>query len=1274
MFHNWDKAGYFVQIGANSSDQQQMKQFTTGGGGGTEVPIRVNDDDWYQLRLWSTRTRGTAIELWHPETGYLLARHLLRSEHKLSQVLTTRICQQRGDNTAPFVGCLRAVALNGAELVSADDHQARAINVQPGCHRQQQCVPSSSLALFRDILSAQQQPCANGGVCVDPWDRFMCHCPRPFLPPRCAEQPPEATFGHGDQPPKCVYALSTEDKHVVAEKTQISFLFRTADHRHGPPSSPAPPGTMPLFYIGETFGTGAEPDTNTFIAAQLRNGVPQVNARLGGKQIYSIDAQERVDDGKVHLLEVNREGNLIKLKVDDGKWHSVRIARSFEHPLLADQLIVGTTPNLPTDAFGRATGNASSDHRQNLKGTLQDFRVNERLVPFFQHFDDEEQSAHLFGHKLSDQNLLQGTVSDDVCGVMAAQMPCGQHDTCVNIFNNFECHCAVGWMGLRCEQRGFCGNSLADNGTAPKTTALCPEGTECQNLDGAFVCASTASLFASSLLRYTIHQFKQNVKIANFTFEIRTRTLNGHLIKLQCSNHSLIVHLKNGALQLSNGIAASKIAYADQNSSQNIADGQWHKLVIRQIAKRGNDAITLSVDGTVLHLSKVISFSLAHFGMDKLARISVGRVPEQDGFKVNRDEFERNSEMLASRSTSKSSQEDLLDHTRPLDETSVYFRPQPSDNQQGRLHQILLLPRNVLLLLFLRRPMFFFVAASILYFPAFAMGEQPVDEHIELKSGGANIVDTNNGTDDQEKVHLQRFVLATLDPFMQNVVAEKDPEEYKNASEKVKKEMRVDPLCVKEPCNETTQTTEQQPTTETLTTEQQPTTETLTTEQQPTTQQQLTKKPPTKKPPTTESETPKTEAPFADAIKNAILGSIALSLFFYWFLDVPRARANESDGTEQNNRRRRDTWHERGHRRVATEPLYTDVEQMIEWTQLEKEEWEKRKKEQNALLAAEQQDDEPVLLVGGAAKRAGTAEIVIVPAALGIRQKFEPSKSSSIRASTSSSNTTVSSTQLGVIMSNSSDQSVDLDHPRGAVSEHRQNGSTTATTMAGSAGQNSDVDEALAAMNGQLLGNRRITCSYDFDGDTRGAWHGTTSERGLALPNPQLAQLQPHPHQYDAALDNLPTTSTQMVTQQLSQMFQQPPLSVSRFPVLPVAPMQMRQAGPRRPPQNVLSRPHPMLRQNNPSPQLPQPPTQIMTPQPPPPQPPTQTMTPQPPPPQPPTQTMTPQPPPPQPLTQTMTPQPPPPQPPTQTMTPQPPPPPTPLTSTMASSQPPNNP
>uniref|UniRef100_A0A914HPZ6 Protein crumbs n=1 Tax=Globodera rostochiensis TaxID=31243 RepID=A0A914HPZ6_GLORO len=588
-------------------DTNGTEQFTE-----LEVPIRVNDDDWYQLTLWSTRKRGTAFELWHPETGFLLARHLLSSGQKLANVWTTRLGQQRGDN-APFIGCMRAVALNGAEPIR-DDDQGRAINVQSGCHRHEQC---SSTVSSLDMTA----PCANGGVCLDLWDKFVCRCPRPFLPPRCVEQPQEATFGHGGQPSNCLYALSSDDKSSVAERTHTSFLLRTSDHRGG---GSTPTLAMPLVYLGESAGTNAEPDTSTFLAVELRNGVPRLNARLGGKQVYSVNATERVDDGKVHLVELDRVGNLIKLKVDDGKWHSVRIARSFEHPLLADQLFVGALPssNLPIAAF--VTGNMSDQY---FKGTLQDLRINDRLVPFFNHLEDKLlPRVPLFGHKLADQNLLQGTVSDDVCATHSSQKPCGAHGTCVNTFNNFECRCTSGWMGLRCKQRDFCGNST--NGT----TKFCPEGTECQNVQGGFVCTSTASLFTSSSLRYTIRQLSEGVdksKIGNFTLEIRTRTRNGHLLKLQSSNYSLILQLKNGVLQLSSGNA--NFTSTEHNSTSNITDGQWHRLMIRQNSK-GN-SIILFIDNVVMRLGNALNFSLAHFATDKLARISFGRMPEQDGFK-----------------------------------------------------------------------------------------------------------------------------------------------------------------------------------------------------------------------------------------------------------------------------------------------------------------------------------------------------------------------------------------------------------------------------------------------------------------------------------------------------------------------------------------------------------------------------------------------------------------------------------------------------------------
>ncbi|KAI3420835.1 hypothetical protein GPALN_014454 [Globodera pallida] len=216
---------------------------------------------------------------------------------------------------------------------------------------------------------------------------------------------------------------------------------------------------------------------------------------------------------------------------------------------------------------------------------FQDLRVNDRLVPFFNHLEDKLlPRVPLFGHKLADQNLLQGTVSDDVCATHASQKPCGTHGTCVNTFNNFECRCTSGWMGLRCKQRDFCGNST--NGT----TKFCPEGTECQNVQGGF-----------------------------------TRTRNGHLLKLQSSNYSLILQLKNGVLQLSSGNA--NFTSTENSSTSNITDGQWH----RQNSK-GNSVI-LFIDNVVMRLSNALNFSLAHFATDKLARISFGRMPEQDGFK-----------------------------------------------------------------------------------------------------------------------------------------------------------------------------------------------------------------------------------------------------------------------------------------------------------------------------------------------------------------------------------------------------------------------------------------------------------------------------------------------------------------------------------------------------------------------------------------------------------------------------------------------------------------
>lgn len=122
---------------------------------------------------------------------------------------------------------------------------------------------------------------------------------------------------------------------------------------------------------------------------------------------------------------------------------------------------------------------------------------------------------------------------------------------------------------------------------------------------------------------------------------------------------SLLLHLRNGVLQLSNGHGNVSVSFAN---STNVTDGQWHQLGIRRVTvshlisaiisysispslfrQDTKGSIQLVVDRIIQQhhpqgddaLNR-LNFSLKHFATDKLARIRIGRVPNQqtDGFKV----------------------------------------------------------------------------------------------------------------------------------------------------------------------------------------------------------------------------------------------------------------------------------------------------------------------------------------------------------------------------------------------------------------------------------------------------------------------------------------------------------------------------------------------------------------------------------------------------------------------------------------------------------------
>jgi protein crumbs len=202
-------------------------------------------------------------------------------------------------------------------------------------------------------------------------------------------------------------------------------------------------------------------DTNTFISCGLSNGTVSLSSRLGGKRVESKRGRRRIDDNLPHLVVIQRHENNFTVLVDGVKEQEMVMKRPFAHPLLVDTIVLGDG------------GSQNSSHADLFKGTLQDVRVNDVNVLLSESAPDFLKEYKPVGNRVMRNNLLMGTISDELCEDLK---PCLNEGKCSNTFNDFECSCIKGFFGKDCGLIDFCSSSP------------CPESSSCQNTHGGYIC------------------------------------------------------------------------------------------------------------------------------------------------------------------------------------------------------------------------------------------------------------------------------------------------------------------------------------------------------------------------------------------------------------------------------------------------------------------------------------------------------------------------------------------------------------------------------------------------------------------------------------------------------------------------------------------------------------------------------------------------------------------------------------------------------------------
>ncbi|WKY15616.1 hypothetical protein Q1695_000808 [Nippostrongylus brasiliensis] len=470
------------------------------------IPYSINDGNWYSVKL--QKLEEDVLVSVVNEAGYqLLSRSLPRTAS--FDVFSTRV--GKIGESEYFLGCIADFSINEANAIDLST-SGRGTNIASGCKHTVQCSGN---------------PCLNGGSCQDFWTHFTCACKPPFLPPLCMNSLPPSTFGHENETSFVEISVPSETSQNLKFLTTIQFIMRSS----------SPNGT--ILFLGEVGDELA-----TFISISIQEGHILVRSRAGGRTVHELKSRKRVDDNKDHVLSIRRQRRQVKLEVDGTLDSEGTMPSRFDHPLFAEILQLASGRNVTSDAFATSAS---------FKGTLQDTRINEKSVvlhsqPFF--------AVDQLGHVTTQENVLEGMISDDVC----AETEQCVHGECRNTFNDFECNCQKGFFGKRCERKDHCSNFP------------CPTEGDCENVGDGYICTSPVTIKPTSSVSFRL---SESVEIGSMVRIIaRTHSEQGHILTIQSQDATIKLTLSNRQLVVTGAVRTPIL--------RTIADGQWHTIEISE--------------------------------------------------------------------------------------------------------------------------------------------------------------------------------------------------------------------------------------------------------------------------------------------------------------------------------------------------------------------------------------------------------------------------------------------------------------------------------------------------------------------------------------------------------------------------------------------------------------------------------------------------------------------------------------------------------------------